>query len=308
MIFSSDPTINLISDRGIPVSEAIFIAEDMVIADDQFFVLDAKSFLLVKMDKNGKQLAKAGGRGQGPGEFFNPWSVAAGDGKIFVGDIYKIHVFNATNLQFEDQIKVVNNSPSLLYDQGELFLGLVNYPNAKDGVYVYDFDGNVRRTFYDCQCEDPPYLAMQAGRLYVLSHLEYRVDVFDRLGKPLNGIALKPSGQYKEVIPFEPMRKKMGDSYATYLKWLSKFSKPSRVAVSDGFLWVCFGELQNDLRSTNYYVDIYDLSNNSKVVSWKKMNGRLYRGGEKAWFIEETPQSDGGYGLEIKGYRVERKP
>lgn len=88
---------------------------------------------------------------------------------------------------------------------------------------------------------------------------------------------------------------------AAWKRWQSEWTLSSRIAiVKDRYLWVCFEELQKDLRSKKYYIDVYDVQTNKKLVNWKEVPARLQAGGEFAYFVFETEKdSTGDYGLEL---------
>jgi len=63
---------------------------------ENIYALDAGNCRVQKFDKDGKYLQTIGRKGQGPGEFANPWAFFIGaDNTLYVSDQMKIEVFDA---------------------------------------------------------------------------------------------------------------------------------------------------------------------------------------------------------------------
>ena len=291
---------------------AIYTPVSMAVTDSAFFILDDRSFTLVKVDRMGRLVAKKEGQGQAPGEFINPYSVGVGNGKVFVGDVRFVHIFQEKDLKYLSRFKTFNNSISINSYDNELFLGINKYPNGKDSCYVFSPEGKELRSFYKHGIDDTDALNLaymdqgSDGALYFLQQEHYRVDILDRFGETVTEIKVQPSPLFQEVTPIAPFNKRYGMNMSAYKHWQTAWTMPKGIAIErDRYLWLCFSKLEKDLRTYRYFVEIYDIQSGKKVLSWKKMDGRLFDGGPHAYFIEERDSADNGdFDLKIVGYSI----
>jgi hypothetical protein len=268
--------------------------------------------VLSKVDRQGNTLAELEGRGQAPGEFNIPVSLAIGGGKVFVGDFMKVHVFNADDLTYSTKIPVFNNVKEMSWYEEELFLSVYEYGAGKPhAMYVFSEQGKLLRDFYEHEIHDPhnelpmPFFDQGSdGTLFLLHPQRYRVDILDRQGRTSRDLPVMVPPTYLEVTSPARFDRKYGPTMASYNHWLTSWSSSAGVAIeSDRYLWLCFSQMNQDLRSYTYHVDVYDLETGKKIVQWRKMEGRLYTGGRYAYFIEEIDRGT-GYELEIRGYET----
>jgi len=300
-------------DLTVAVPESIYIAEDLLVTAEAYFILDKKSCVLTKIDSEGKVLAETKGRGEAPGQFQVPVSLAVGNGKVFVGDFMKIHVFTEDSLTYIDRFPVFNNVKEMSWYDDELFLSIYEFGKGKHAVYVYSDSGRVLRDFYEHRTDDPdndfqmPFFDQGSdGTLFLLHPQEYRVDILDRQGKPDRVLPVKVPPTYMEKTSPKAYHKKYGMNLSAYHHWLTSWSSSAGVAVEQNrYLWLCFSQMNDDLRGYTYHVDVYDLETGEKLIQWQEMAGRLYTGGRFAYFIEEIDHG-AGYELEIRGYETSR--
>ena len=298
----------------IPIPRDIFIVESLSAAKDGSFVmLDANSFLLLKIEADGTVI-KSGKRGQGPGELYNPWAVTVAEGRVYVTDYQMIHVFNLVDLSFIERIKTSNNAMAISVRGNEIYLATSTYPTDGYGIQVLDLSGKDLRHFYEHRAADAPaemqiphFAVGSEGHFYLLHHQEYRIDILDRQGKEVLKLPVAVSPKYRPVTSLAKLEKKIGQSMASWNRWKTEWSVSSGIAiVKDRYLWLCFEELQDDLRTKRYFVDVYDLTTGTKMLSWQEMPGRLYDGGQLAYFVQDVGGiTEGEYDLEIVGYSVE---
>ena len=300
---------------GTPVRlpSEVFIVESLAACEDgTLVVLDRKSHVIAKVDPDGTSLT-AGRRGQGPGELNIPLSIACADQRVFVGDYKLINVYDADTLRFIKQIPTENNCLSLSFFEDELFLATGRFPSTGYSMQVLDQDGKVLRELYEHHADGAPeqmkipYVDQGSdGTLYFLHHQAYRIDILDRQGHPARAFKVHPSPRYKPVTSLAALEKKYGLGLVSWHRWQSEWSVSSRIAVvDDRYLWVCFQELQEDMRTYKYFVDVYDLdADNQKIISWREMPGRLYDGGRAAYFVEAIESKNDDYQTVVVPYEV----
>ncbi len=80
-------------DENLIFGDFIYIVVDQ---GQNLYVLDSKNHRILKFDKTGKFLWRAGRKGQGPGEFQNPHKIkVTGENHVAVMDkFFEIHFFN----------------------------------------------------------------------------------------------------------------------------------------------------------------------------------------------------------------------
>jgi len=291
------------------VADNIYHLAALAVEGDRFYLLDEESGTLAIIDRRGTPIAKAGSKGQGPGEFVIPRAIASGDSKVFVSDYGKMVVHDAS-LNYLYSFPIPNNPRSMVYHKGLLYLGTTAFPDGKKGVHVYDVGGNAMGKFYDHGL-DPAKLAMPMltkdsdGRLFVLAAIGYSLSILDDQGNPIQPFTPKPSPLFKTYVPPEPFTKKYGLTMASYKKWMSNWSEPEACAiVEDQYLVLCFKNLAEDLITSEYFIEVYDLVQDKKIISWKQMPGPLRAGGGLAYFSEDAV-SDSDYVDKIVGYKIE---
>ena len=77
------------------------------------------------------------------------------------------------------------------------------------------------------------------------------------------------------------------------------------MVVQDRYVVLCFEELDEDLISTHYYLDAYDLASGEKFIDWRETPGLLVGGGDLALFAEEAEGDDFNAPGYLVGYRIE---
>lgn len=282
--------------QTIPVPDDIFIVSDIAVYDQGLYLLDKESTAVVHIDKQGKEIHSHISKGQGPGEFAIPRSLALTDDGVVVSDMGKLHFFSR-ELSFLRSVDIPNNPRSMAYHQGKLYLGMTMWPLKEHGVYVFDLEGKQIDSFYRHGIDDElsmPFLEFgQDGKLYILHRVKNQVDIYSSPNETVERFPTVPALNYKEITDDQPFYKKYGMNLAAVKKWKTSWSEPHAIAVfRDQYLVLGFQELDEDLITTNYFIDVYDLKTSEKVVSWKKMNQILLGGGKYLYFSKGIDEDD----------------
>ena len=198
----------------------------------------------------------------------------------------------------------------MVYHKGLLYLGTTGLPDGKKGVHVFDVRGNVMGKFYDHGL-DASRLAMpmltkdSEGRLFVLAAIGYKLSILDDEGHAIQPFTPKPSPLFKTYVSPDSFTKKQGFTMASYKKWMSSWSEPEACAVvEDQYLVLCFKNLAKDLFTNEFFIEVYDLEQDKKIIFWKQMPGPLRAGGGLAYFSEDS-DSDSDDIDKIVGYKIE---
>lgn len=286
--------------RTVPVPDEIFIVSDLAIYDQGLYLLDKESTAVVHLDLDGKLLHSHVAKGQGPGEFAIPRALCLTDDHVVVSDMGKLHFFSR-ELDFQRSVDIPNNPRSIKHQNGRLYLGMTMWPLKEHGVYVFDLQGNQIDSFYRHGVNDElsmPFLEFgQDRQLYILHRVNNQVDVYSVKDKNTDRFPTAPSINYKEITDDQPFYKKYGMNLAAVKHWKTSWSEPHAIAVyRDRFLIIGFQELDQDLITTNHFIDVYDLKTQEKVVSWKKMDRVLLGGGNYVYFSKGIDEgSDEGF-------------
>lgn len=281
------------SNTEIKLSEPIFLVEDMAVFESEYYVLDRRSYAVAKIGRDGTLLKKKEGRGRGPGEFNIPRSIAVSKTRVFVTDYRTVHIFDR-DLNFIKRFTVPNNPRDAVVFESEVYISTVKFPGGKDCIYVYSDDGVFLRKFYQHNSLDSeitmPFLDIdEQGMLYVQAAVGYGLGKVDKEGNLQSLPDLPRSPRFKDFLPFEPFSKKHGKTRAAVKKWRTQWSEPDGVAIIEGrYLVYSFKHLEDDLISTSYFLEGFDLKEGNKVLNWKSAPGKLISGGKYAYFFVES--------------------
>jgi len=274
----------------ITLEDPFFLAEDLAIHGQYFYVLDRRSYAVGKFAKDGTRLSHIKGRGQGPGEFNKPRSIAVNERFVFVSDYRMIHIFDH-DLKFLKRFETINNPRDMVTFGDKLFVSTVEFPGGSESIYVYRGDGHFVEKFHEHNSPDAqmvmPFLDIDSfGSLYVQPRIGYGAHRLSENGQSLDLPALKRSGRYKDFVPFQPFVKKYGSSLATVKKWKIEWSEPEGIAVvQDRYLVLSFMNLEKDLVTIKHYLEGFDLQSGQKVLNWVEAPGKLLHGGDGLYFF-----------------------
>jgi hypothetical protein len=138
------------------------------------FVIDRKTFSIIKYDWKGTFISRAGQRGRGPSDFLTPADIQYFNDKLYIFDYLNWRIA-VTGLQMErfDYIKIDNlkdhdqriytmrNAPIVLGEN--LFLGVNQaFSPEKGRLFLFDKNQNVNKYFF---CELPTDLDDEKWRL-----------------------------------------------------------------------------------------------------------------------------------------------
>jgi hypothetical protein len=171
--------------------------------EGNIFILDYRECLIKKFDPQGRFIRQFGRRGQGPGEFQNPYSmVISHRNKIYVGDpgLNKIEEFSLNGeykqtlkIEFSDYFSVTKNNNFIIshrtYDEKG---------NGYKNIGRFDFGKNQADSFFSQRQYWParimddeftyefPYFIRWAidskDRVYACSGVKYQISVLDSSG------------------------------------------------------------------------------------------------------------------------------
>lgn len=282
--------------RSIPIPDQIFRLRDLKALESDLVLLDGNEGALVRISEDGTVLHSHVAKGQGPGEFQLPRALAVTDQKILVSDFGKILVFSH-ELVYESELPLFNNPLDLEWHKDEIYMGLTKYPAEAEGIYVYNETGVFIRKFYRHQSTSEltmPFIEINPDKdmIYVLNRERYSVDIFTTDGKTNMDFKEHPSPLYLEMTEIDVFYKRHGQNLSAIKKWKTSWHEPAGLALQNGHLWVCFSILKDDLRTREFFVDIYRISDQQKVVSWRKFPGKPFAGNDQLVYFVEDPSND----------------
>lgn len=288
--------------------ETLYQVDSLAMAEGYYYLIDMKSAQLVKIAEDGILMASF--QDQGPVRFTVPMSVAVGAGRVFVGDLMSLFVFDANDLSFIERLPTSNNSFALAVWKDELIASTAPFPDRGNLIQVFEFKGKKLREFYDDHCEGRaffPFFDLDSkGYIYAQNTGIYELQILDRQGKSVpHSVKIVQPFQYRELPDMKKFTKKYGRTKTAALKIRANWSEPVGIAVErDRFVWLCYRNLQENLLTREYFVDVYDLVSGQKIIQWHQTKGRLLKGGEYAYFVEDRDEGDNDYQLFLKGYQV----
>lgn len=300
---------NLSPSLNIVVPDNIFNVYALHVDGQHYYFLDKGSGALAKTDASGQLIASVEGKGQGPGKFFIPRSLAVSDDKVYVGDFERVHIFDK-NLEWIKQVPMVNNPIALIFWEDHLYVGTHQFPEGNHGVHVYDAEARFVRSFYEHGLGSSlvmPYLAIDGqSRIFVLDRIGYNISIWKTDGSMVRTFPIKVSPRYKPYVSPDPYTRKYGYTLAASKHWRTQWSEPVGVkVVGQRYLMACFKELA-DLKTPKYYLDVYDLTNDAKIINWREMAGPLlFADDQYAYFVEEENTNTFNYRNFIVAYQLD---
>lgn len=130
-------------------------------SQENFFVLNGGSYRVQKFDRDGNYIQSFGGRGQGPGEFEQPFLIYSDkEGKIFVYDTLRrnLHVFRNDG-QFEKTIKSQLSAFGIGgISSGNIIMKALSYSpeGSTDDIIIADAMGEKIKTVASYPIESGP--------------------------------------------------------------------------------------------------------------------------------------------------------
>lgn len=291
----------LVSNSGlkeksrIQLPDFIYEVKAICVKDNDLYVVDKKECAVAKVSSKGNLLARVQGKGQGPGEFQMPRSIAVSSDLVYVGDIFKILIFDK-NLKFISEYPIGTNPSTLKIWNNAIYSTSVIHPAKVLSISKLNMKVEFLKQFYPHEADTKlydgthlnPYFEFNTvGTLFILNRLKYQVDMYTENGEKIAQFPTLPSPGYHPFTSVAPFDKKYGYTLVGLQKWLSNWSEPCGIGiVKDRFMFVCFSELSKDFLNTRYFIDVYDIKTQKKVILWQETNGRLMCGGEYAYFLE----------------------
>jgi len=201
--------------------------------EGNIYVLDYRDCVLKKYDPHGKFVAQIGRKGQGPGEFTNPYSMTIShQNLIYIGDtnLNKIEVLSPTGV-YQKTLKVEFHYYFSINKKNDLIIDYAKYDRDGSSYYNvgrFDFQKNEteelfsQRTYWparimndDFRYEFPYYVRWDINskdNIYVASAVAYEISVFSPEGKLLFKFIrdfnpVKVSGEEMKKLPDSRYRK-----------------------------------------------------------------------------------------------------
>ncbi len=184
---SGDENYTFFSIRSIAVDQSLNI-----------YVLDFRNYQILKFDKDGKFLWKAGREGQGPGEFQRPNYMSVNQlDSVAILDNYRIlSIFDLLG-NFQRVVKFQKNIRScIILPDGRFFVNIS--VRGKPGIVAeyYSREGSFINTFPNSYHYGPELLpnfgagiggefSFQGNKIYLSPPDQYEIHEYDLEGKPL---------------------------------------------------------------------------------------------------------------------------
>lgn len=287
----------------IQIPDPIYVVENAYSFKNEILLVDRDTCSIMRIKKSGEVKANHQGRGNGPGEFSIPLSITGNDQLTFVADLQKMHVFD-DNLVFLSSFSLPNNARDMLMIGDELFVSTNTYPPKQESIWVYSVTGHLKRRIYKHKIKSPEALLPHTekdkyGNIFVMQPRQIGPEAWMILsdGTAQEKIEFGLPAQYS--IPPNPGEfvKKHGGTPTTHKKWKKHWTEPKGLAVLNArYVVIAYELLEDDLISTQQYLDVLDLKTKKLTMRWRKAPGELLFGGDKLYFAIEGDTS-----LEIVG-------
>jgi len=266
--------------------------------EGNIYVLDYQDCVIKKYDPHGKFVAQLGRKGQGPGEFTNPYSMTIShQNLIYAGDINlnKIEVFSPTGV-YQKTMKVDFRYYFSINKKNDLIIDYAKYDRDGSSYYNvgrFDFQKNEteelfsQRTYWPARImndefryEFPYYVRWDINskdHIYVASAVEYEISVFSPEGKLLFKFIrdfnpVKVSGEEMKKISDSRYRKGPNPFRANLVYPVFKF-----ISIDEkDRIWI--EHYQPDWRKMIKEEKLYDVfSFDGKFLFSTKITGHIYR-------------------------------
>lgn len=273
---------------------------------------------------DGSLLRVLGRRGEGPGEFLQPYAATfAPDGRVYVSDarIPRVTRFDAS-LAYDTTFaldRAVFGAEIAAIDSGVVVFAMRESDTA--GVYdIYSPDGRPKGRFYPVPApiREVPYwisaarsrLAVGAHSIFVAVNLLYPVHRYDEAGEALGEFGVPPASWQPASRPEAGAFVGPG-ARAGFERWRRTFTTIGALGVlADSLLLVVHERLDPELveyEAAAYRLDIYRLSDApAKLYEDVPMPGRMLHAGDALYVLLANPAERGGwilgrYRTEVEG-------
>lgn len=296
--------------------EGLLYPRDLAIDGRGFvYAADAADANVKIYDPAGNLVRTVGRKGEGPGEFRRPISVALGRGRFAVGDFNgRISIFTDDG-ELEDSFVVpgiihLNSGISFLGDQRLLVGGLRQKGHWEaDLLHVFSLDGTEQGSFFSLvdtakkmrsvMISGAYFDITPEGRIYAVQPSEYTVGAFDSGGKSIAAVRVQAS-HYHPIPRPEPQ---LG-SREELDEWSREWDKVQRVFVlGPDLLVVSLLDADNE----GYRLDFVRASDGRVLRSLPTQDELIRIGADRRTFVMKGPFSQDDATV-LKELRVEMAP
>jgi len=256
---------------GIPLPEELYRISEVEATPDRFYVLEDSEDVVFAIDRSGKELARFGRRGQGPGEFAGPIGLALDSTHVYVADLRGQKVVVLTHdLEFVSEHGGMGLVRDLAVTPEHIFTVAYD-PEAHATVRRYDRAWNQTGSFgyalphpKKTLGHQSAEIAISGDRIYLVHTFRMAVEVFDFAGNLLE--TLTPPGFTSDSF--------LADCDFTELNWFNGCGGKRVLSLQIGERGALALSLSHDEeRSTHLY--IYTVDNEPRWLV-KKRTGRAY--------------------------------
>jgi hypothetical protein len=211
-------TLSIGTEKGVEdlvFGNGISVAVDL---DGSIYILDSKNYRLLKFDRNGKFLWKAGRKGEGPGEFRSGGQVKISpDGRIAVSDNGNIIHFFSRDGRFLNTIKFDRFLMGIDFlRDGRIFASLMLQGQSGYSAEFYSKEGKFLGKFQEEYAYGPKFspgigatvgrgFHLSGNRVYLCLPDRYEIREYDLDGKCLRKI--------RRDLKIKPPEIKVGEGF-----------------------------------------------------------------------------------------------
>jgi hypothetical protein len=258
--------------------------------DGYIWVLDSKMCKIKKYDRKGKLILSFGGKGEGPGEFFQPSSFTLDNGRIYVVDPFRrlVSVFSK-NGKYENSFKIRDGREIKKLENRDEIIIAAPLLEESACLHIYIKNGNLEKSFFPISklslqnhlvCDGVYFDLDSKNNIYAIQEMDYNIHKFTIEGELIKTFYKKNT--YYIPPPLRPFKE-------FYLKsaleeWVKSWTHIIGIHVLNDFVIVVL----YNLKAEEYILDIYDLDGNF-IAGGLKTQYRLLcvDKGWKAYFLKE---------------------
>lgn len=261
------------------------------------WVLDSKSCKIRKYDKKGDHIFSFGRKGEGPGEFFYPFSFNVDKEKVYVVDpMRRLLIVFTKNGEFVKSFKVIDGRQiGKLKGNDKIVISAALKAGEKGFcLHIYNERGELTRSFFPIAdivlknhllCDWVYFDLDNEGNIYAIQEMEYKIHKYSPKGDLIK--TFSKINRYYIPPPSEPFKEFYIKS--SLEKWLRSWTHIAGIRVLNNFLLINLHNIDKD----EYILDIYDLNGNF-IEGGIKTNNRLISVDKSgnAYFLQEEEKGN----------------
>ncbi len=273
------------------------VRECQIDNDGYIWILDSKMCKIRKYNRKGELLFSFGRKGEGPGEFFNPFSFFVGKERIYIVDSSRrlLSIFRKNGV-FEKSFKIRDGRQvKKLESSNKIIISAPFLENEKGGfcLHMYNEEGSLIKSFFPIAeivlknhllCDWVYFDLDGTGNIYAIQEMEYKIHKYSPNGEFLKSFS--KINDYYISPPSQPFKE-------FYIKsslenWVKSWTHISDLNIFDNLLIVSL----HNYKSEEYFLDIYNL-NGDFISGGLKTNYRLLclDRNRRAYFLKEEEKS-----------------